>query len=144
MKSISPFLLAISSLLSCQQSQTGTDSTKKENSIHTVQPPTRELNATFENGTTQLHKTKRGDVADTILMTVHKPGLKLIKIITPTENANVRITQIISPSGEPDGPYGKTLSKMLGEKGIYTLIISENKMTGASYHGTYDLIISPY
>lgn len=136
-----PYLLSLPLLWVCAYSCTG--STKKKNTEAAVLPPTKELNATFEDGTTHLHKIKQAGRPDTVMLNVRKPGLKMINIVTASDTGNIRINLVISPSGDVDGPFAKTLSKRFGETGTYTIIISESKMKGSNYEGPYDLIVAP-
>ncbi len=59
-------------------------------------------------------------------------------------NSNVRIAQIISPSGKSDGPIGiKTIKDYdLTESGDWKIVISENQMSGNPWKGEYTLQIA--
>ncbi len=56
-----------------------------------------------------------------------------------TQAPNVRFNQIISPSGEAEGPFGNTLTFELKETGKWTLIIGESLMVGEPYVGEFTL-----
>lgn len=58
--------------------------------------------------------------------------------ITPADSlANLRITQIIAPSGSSDGPFGREIKYPLTEKGIYKVLVSESQMNGEPYAGKF-------
>lgn len=65
---------------------------------------------------------------------------KIIVSIEPAiDSANLRINQLISPSGISNGPFGRELTSDLVEKGVYQLRIGESLMQGEPYQGKYTL-----
>jgi hypothetical protein len=69
-------------------------------------------------------------------------GQKLTASVVPVpSNGNVRISQIISPSGNADGPFGNSMTYDLTEAGNWKLILSENMMAGDPWEGQYNLTI---
>ena len=82
--------------------------------------------------------------ADTLTLTLLKPAFVNIDIATAIEGANVRINQVISPIGDIDGPFGRTLEQDFHEAGTYKLVIAESLMQGDSYAGKYrvNIVIS--
>jgi len=72
-----------------------------------------------------------------------KKGQKLFTNVMSVEmNANIRIAQIISPSGEGDGPFGAKTQYDLTESGDWKIVLSENQMTGDPWKGEFQLLIS--
>lgn len=71
-----------------------------------------------------------------------KEGQTLNASVYPDEkNGNVRISQIIFPSGKADGPFDNTINYNLTESGNWKLIISENQMSGDPWKGDFTLKI---
>lgn len=69
-------------------------------------------------------------------------GQKLTASVAPVPaDGNIRIGQIISPSGNADGPFGNKMTYDLNEAGNWKLILSENQMAGDPWEGTYNLTI---
>lgn len=72
-----------------------------------------------------------------------KKGQKLFTNVMSVEmNANIRIAQIISPSGEGDGPFGPKTQYDLTESGDWKIVLSENQMAGDPWKGEFQLLIS--
>lgn len=57
------------------------------------------------------------------------------------EQGNIRFSQIISPSGNADGPFGPTIKYDLTEAGTWKLIVNENQMSGDPWTGEFKMII---
>ncbi|CAF3700105.1 unnamed protein product [Rotaria sp. Silwood1] len=71
-----------------------------------------------------------------------KKGQKLLANVMSVEmNANIRISQIISPSGNGDGPFGTKTTYDLGENGDWKIVLSENQMAGDPWKGEFQLLI---
>ena len=69
-------------------------------------------------------------------------GQKLNAIVKPkTGEGNIRIGQIIDPSGKADGPFGDQMKYNLNESGDWKLVLSENMMSGEPWAGEYLLTI---
>lgn len=69
-------------------------------------------------------------------------GQKLTASVAPVPaDGNIRIGQIISPSGNSDGPFGNKMTYDLNEAGNWKLVLSENQMAGDPWEGTYNLTI---
>ncbi|HRE39793.1 MAG TPA: hypothetical protein PLG90_00535 [Ignavibacteria bacterium] len=69
-------------------------------------------------------------------------GQKLNSSVMPIpKNGNIRISQIISPSGNADGPFGNNMSYNLNESGDWKIVLSENQMAGDSWEGEYKLTV---
>lgn len=69
-------------------------------------------------------------------------GQKLNAIVKPkTGEGNIRIGQIIDPSGKADGPFGDQMTYKLNESGDWKLVLSENMMSGEPWAGEYLLTI---
>jgi uncharacterized lipoprotein NlpE involved in copper resistance len=72
-----------------------------------------------------------------------KKGQKLFANVMSVEmDANIRISQIISPSGTGDGPFGEKTNYNLNESGNWKIVLSENQMAGDPWKGEYQLLIS--
>jgi hypothetical protein len=70
-------------------------------------------------------------------------GQKLFANVMATAmDANIRISQIISPSGNADGPFGPKTNYDLNESGNWKIVLSENQMAGDAWKGEYQLLIS--
>lgn len=54
---------------------------------------------------------------------------------------NIRFSQIFTPSGVADGPFGSTISYDLNETGTWKLIINENQMSGDAWTGEFQMTI---
>jgi len=69
-------------------------------------------------------------------------GQKLNASVKPkTGEGNIRIAQIIDPSGKADGPFGDQMTYNLNESGDWKLVLSENMMSGEPWAGEYLLTI---
>jgi hypothetical protein len=64
-------------------------------------------------------------------------GQKLNAILEPDPQGNIRINQIVSPSGESDGPFGQILEYDLNETGVWKLVIGGSLMQGDEYEGDF-------
>ncbi|WP_104382436.1 hypothetical protein [Sphingobacterium sp. HMA12] len=80
---------------------------------------------------------------DTIFISVHRADSVRIKIKTPSDTANIRISQLFSPNGTADGPFGKELTHRFIDSGQYYITVNENKMVGNRYTGPYEVEIIP-
>lgn len=60
-----------------------------------------------------------------------------LKVTLADSLANLRITQIISPSGISDGPFGSEIKYQITEKGDYKVLVSESLMNGEPYSGKF-------
>ena len=81
----------------------------------------------------------------TYLMDVSK-GQKLTGSVEAISEAgkkqnNIRFSQIFTPSGEADGPFGPTISYDLTESGTWKLIVNENQMSGDAWTGEFKMTI---
>lgn len=71
-----------------------------------------------------------------------KKGQKLSASIKPkAPSGNIRISQIVSPSGKADGPFSTQMDYDLNEAGNWKLIVGEDQMAGDSWKGEYILRI---
>lgn len=55
--------------------------------------------------------------------------------------ANIRINQIVSPSGKMDGPFGRDMEYELNEAGQWKIIVGESNMQGDDYKGRFTLYV---
>lgn len=138
--------------LSCQQNK------HEKNSINkTAQTDTStDTNAEVENTAAQfdedpshshhidlidnfgsLLRHKISGEADTLTFTLSNPAFVNIDITTAADTSNIRINQVITPLGDIDGPFGKTVEQEFQEAGTYQLIIAESLMQGSSFTGKY-------
>lgn len=58
-------------------------------------------------------------------------------IITSTDKANIRFSQIIFPDKTSDGPFGKDLKIQLSQKGKTVLVIGHSQMAENPYYGKF-------
>lgn len=59
--------------------------------------------------------------------------------VTPADStANLRISQIIAPNGNSDGPFGNEIKYPITEKGVYRVLVSEDLMNGEPYSGKFN------
>ena len=59
-----------------------------------------------------------------------------VSIVFPSASgANLRLSQIILPTGTMDGPFGQKTGYNLAQFGGYQLIFSENMMAGEPWSG---------
>ncbi len=65
-------------------------------------------------------------------------GQKLNASVKPkTGEGNIRIGQIIDPSGKADGPFGDRMTYILNQSGDWKLVLNENMMSGEPWEGEY-------
>ena len=100
-------------------------------------------NVTFFGGGRSKEMSMVSGKTDTIFISVHQADSVLIKIKTPTDTANVRISQLFMPDGSADGPFGQELAYRFKDVGQYHITVNENKMIGNHYSGPYVVQIVP-
>ena len=100
-------------------------------------------NVTFFGGGRSKEMSMVSGKTDTIFISVHQSDSVLIKIKTPTDTANVRISQLFLPNGSADGPFGQELAYRFKDVGQYHITVNENKMIGNHYSGPYVVQIVP-
>ncbi|MCC8145848.1 MAG: hypothetical protein LIO93_05280 [Bacteroidales bacterium] len=71
-----------------------------------------------------------------------KEGQKLTAKMTTPEGGNIRFNQIVSPTGQADGPFGQDIEYDLNETGAWKLIIGGSLMQGDSYNGDFTVTLS--
>lgn len=72
-----------------------------------------------------------------------KKGQQLNASVTSSDkNANIRISQIITPKDEGDGPFGQKIKYNFDQSGDWKIVLSENQMAGDSWKGEYKLTIN--
>jgi len=72
-----------------------------------------------------------------------KKGQQLNASVTSSDkNANIRISQIITPKDEGDGPFGQKIKYNFDQSGDWKLILSENQMAGDPWKGEFKLTIN--
>lgn len=81
----------------------------------------------------------------TYLLDVSK-GQKLTGSIEAVSEAgkkqnNIRFSQIFTPSGQADGPFGPKIEYDLSEAGMWKLVVSENQMSGDPWTGEFKMVI---
>lgn len=100
-------------------------------------------NVTFFGGGRSKEMSMVSGKTDTIFISVHQADSVLIKIKTPTDTANVRISQLFMPDGSADSPFGQELAYRFKDVGQYHITVNENKMIGNHYSGPYVVQIVP-
>lgn len=71
-----------------------------------------------------------------------KKGQTLNAKLTTPKPGNIRINEIISPSGISDGPFGQDIKYSLNETGTWKLLIAGSLMQGDSYYGDFTVIFN--
>jgi len=71
-----------------------------------------------------------------------KKQMLLTRVSATDEKANIRIEQIISPSGKADGPFDTKIRYDLTETGDWKIVLGENQMAGNPWKGEFKLLIS--
>lgn len=97
----------------------------------------------FNDGRLVKHMELKSGHTDTIFIFVHRADSVRIKIKTPSDTANIRISQLFSPNGKADGPFGKELIHRFIDSGQYYITVNENRMVGNRYSGPYEVAIVP-
>lgn len=70
-------------------------------------------------------------------------GQQLNASVTSSDkNANIRISQIITPKDEGDGPFGQKIKYNFDQSGDWKLVLSENQMAGDPWKGEFKLTIN--
>jgi len=100
-------------------------------------------NITFFGGGRSKKMNMVSGKTDTIFISVRQADSVLIKIKTPMDTANVRISQLFLPDGSADGPFGQELTYRFKDIGQYHITVNENKMIGDHYSGPYEVQIVP-
>ncbi len=59
-----------------------------------------------------------------------------------TATGNLRLSQIVMPDGNMDGPFGTDMTVSLAQIGGYELRFSENQMSGDRWSGNAIITIS--
>jgi hypothetical protein len=144
MRNVLLFFLALAVLLvygACQSSRNPTDQ-KKSDAKHSMVKE-GDSNIDFFGG----GKTKKMEMVagkkDTIFISVHQIDSIRIILKAPQDSANIRISQLFTPNGFADGPYGRELTYKFKEIGQYRITVNENKMVGNRYSGPYEVSIEP-
>jgi hypothetical protein len=94
------------------------------------------LSATGEPLTISGFLSKPGDVV-TYSIKISKMGKLIGKIKVDTQPANIRFNQIVTPTGQSDGPFGQDIEYTLTEKGIYKLLIGHSLMAENAHVGPF-------
>ncbi len=65
-----------------------------------------------------------------------------VNISFPEGEGNLRLSQIIMPDGEMDGPFGQNTTYELTQSGGYQLIFNENMMAGDPWSGKATITVT--
>ncbi|MDD3459106.1 MAG: hypothetical protein PHO74_06485 [Weeksellaceae bacterium] len=60
-----------------------------------------------------------------------------LKVSPEDSLSNLRISQIIDPLGNSEGPFGRETTYPISERGIYSIVVSESLMNGEPYSGKF-------
>lgn len=71
-----------------------------------------------------------------------KEGQKVKATLTTPRPGNIRFNQIMTPSGETDGPFGQEIEYDLNETGTWKLIVGGSLMQGDSYDGDFKVTLN--
>jgi hypothetical protein len=64
-----------------------------------------------------------------------------VKVTFPDGNGNLRLTQIVMPDGNTDGPFGQEIDYDLPQTGRYQLLFHENMMAGDPRSGNVQITV---
>lgn len=125
-----------------------TEQVKENDASENPEPEKREkpkdIRVKFPVGSTQvtLNGSIKGFGQNIPYVFEVSKGQKLNATVKPkTGEGNIRIAQIIDPSGKADGPFGDQMTYNLNESGDWKLVLSENMMSGEPWAGEYLLTI---
>ena len=119
--------------------------TKKSSQEQPVATSPKETQLTFEkNIPSVVMKDSINGIGDSkVYVFEGTKGKTLFVTVRPEKTpANIRVKQIISPSGVEKGPYGIDVEYKLKETGTWKVIIDESNMNGESYVGYFMLGIA--
>lgn len=133
-------LLAFFIFGACQSPQRPSQQNTNESEQKVQEVPS---NITFFGGGRSKKMNMVSGKTDTIFISVHQADSVLIKIKTPKDTANVRISQLFLPDGSADGPFGRELTYRFKDVGQYHITVNENRMIGNHYTGPYEVQIVP-
>ncbi len=133
-------LLAIFIFGACQSPQRPSQQNANESKQKVQEIPS---NITFFGGGRLKKMNMVSGKTDTIFISVHQADSVLIKLRTPKDTANVRISQLFLPDGSADGPFGRELTYRFKDIGQYHITVNENRMIGNHYSGPYAVQIVP-
>lgn len=88
-------------------------------------------------GTAKIHKEKEKPVY--LEFDSHGYSKLDAQLSVVDSMANVRISQIIMPNGEMDGPFGRDIQYDLPIEGSYKLLIHESLMAGDPWGGDFTI-----
>ncbi|HEX2788534.1 MAG TPA: hypothetical protein VHP32_11610 [Ignavibacteria bacterium] len=126
------------------EEKTATQNTQQQTNTSSGRDQSGAIIVKFPVGSTQvtLNGTIKGFGEQIAYVFEVSKGQKLTASVVPVpSNGNIRIGQIISPSGNSDGPFGNQMTYDLNEAGNWKLILSENQMAGDPWEGQYNLTI---
>lgn len=125
--------------------QAGCDSHTRDNNIANKATKHQEAvgNISFKDGESIKKMQIATGQTDTIFLSVKHPDSVSIRLHTPVDTANIRISQLVSPNGAADGPFGREFTHHFTDTGQFYITINENKMVGNHYSGPYEVEIIP-
>lgn len=125
--------------------QAGCDSHSRDSNIANKAIKHEEVvaNVSFKEGESIKKMQIASGQTDTIVLSVKHPDSVSIRLHTPVDTANIRISQLVSPNGAADGPFGREFTHHFTDTGQFYITINENKMVGNHYSGRYELEIIP-
>lgn len=83
------------------------------------------------------------DARERVTFEFESGGYKKVHVGLTSDDpvANIRLSQIIMPDGNADGPWGREMDYNLPVAGLYKLIVTENMMAGEPWAGTFTITI---
>ena len=115
-----------------------TDSiTKKAEAEKIIEPPADSVKLTIIYGKAKADTMKLARQKVVFEFDSNTANYLNLKITPADSLANLRISQIIAPSGKSDGPFGNEIKYPITEKGIYKVLVSESLMNGEPYNGRF-------
>lgn len=117
---------------------------KKSNGEKEKKDKPGDIRVRFPEGSTQvtLNGTINGFGQNIYYVFEVRKGQKLTSRVKPKSGSgNIRISQIIDPTGKADGPFGGYMTYALDKAGDWKIVLNENMMSGKPWAGEYLLTI---
>lgn len=123
--------LSIGLFSMCQQSNKEVKATQATQEVTVTQPIEKEVKGELKG------------LEDKQTVTFEaKEGQELTAALFTPDPANIRLNQIISPSGASDGPFGQEVTYSINETGTWKLIVGGSLMQGDAYYGPFTVKIT--
>lgn len=131
------FIMVSCMLLACQAPTSRTTVHKSSEDSTQIE----QQGISFLRGGILKKMEKISGTTDTIFIEVNKPDSIHIILESTSDTANIRISQLFSPDGKADGPFGRELKYRFKNSGLFYITVNENLMVGNHYSGPYQVSI---